>query len=688
MTLFKLSLSNMKKSLKDYAIYFFTLVLGVAIFYIFNAIETQTAMMRISKDTRKIVELMANIISGVSVFIAFVLGFLIIYASRFLMKRRNKEFGLYLLLGMGKWKVSKMLFIETLIIGLVSLGVGLLSGVGISQLTSLLVANMFEADMSSYNFVFSSSAFVKTCFYFAIIYVVVILFNTIAIGRCKLIDLFQSGRRSETVKMKNPWISVFVFLLSVAGLGYAYYQINSNTTELYMKDIYFCIGLGCVCTFLFFWSISGMLFRLVSSMKRVYYKGLNSFVIRQMSSRVNTNVLSISIICIMLFVTICVLTSALTIRNGLNEGLRRYATVDVNITRQVRSSDYDVEAGKGADEDAYYDPTWDKRDICDIYKEYGIDLPSMFSAYEDVYIYSLPDFTYGDTFSEQAKGEFLGDQPVYGMMDVMENVMTVSDYNRVAKLCGFETVSIKDDEYGVVANYKQMVKYRDMSLQAGTTIQVNGYELKPGMSKCQAGDVQISTQAINTGIIIVPDGVLTGVTPISEILLAIYNTTDTDKIMARNEHINLDDDPDVRLSLNTKENVKAASIGLGAIASFIGLYIGMIFLISGAAILALKELSESTDNVERYKMLRKLGVDQKMINHALFAQMGLFFLFPLALAVIHSIFGLKFSRQILSLMGTDDMGAAMLMTVVVMVVIYGGYFLITYFSGRKIISEQ
>ena len=185
-----------------------------------------------------------------------------------------------------------------------------------------------------------------------------------------------------------------------------------------------------------------------------------------------------------------------------------------------------------------------------------------------------------------------------------------------------------------------------------------------------------------------PDGVLTGVTPISESLLAIYNTTDTDKIMARNEHINLDDDPDVRLSLNTKENVKAASIGLGAIASFIGLYIGMIFLISGAAILALKELSESTDNVERYKMLRKLGVDQKMINHALFAQMGLFFLFPLALAVIHSIFGLKFSRQILSLMGTDDMGAAMLMTIVVMVVIYGGYFLITYFSGRKIISEQ
>ena len=142
MTLFKLSVSNMKKSIKDYAIYFFTLVLGVAIFYVFNAIETQTAMLRISADTRQVVQLMSKMIAGVSVFIAFVLGFLIIYASRFLMKRRNKEFGLYLILGMGKRKVSTMLFIETLIIGLVSLVVGLLAGIGISQITSVLVANM------------------------------------------------------------------------------------------------------------------------------------------------------------------------------------------------------------------------------------------------------------------------------------------------------------------------------------------------------------------------------------------------------------------------------------------------------------------------------------------------------------------------------------------------------------------
>ena len=107
--LFKLSFSNMKKSLKDYAVYFFTLILGVAIFYLFNAIETQTTMLKISEETREIVKLINTTLSGVSVFVAFILGFLVIYASNFLMKKRKKEFALYILLGMGKRKISLIL---------------------------------------------------------------------------------------------------------------------------------------------------------------------------------------------------------------------------------------------------------------------------------------------------------------------------------------------------------------------------------------------------------------------------------------------------------------------------------------------------------------------------------------------------------------------------------------------------
>lgn len=500
MTLFKLSASNMKKSIKDYAIYFFTLVLGVAIFYVFNAIETQTAMLRISADTRQVVQLMSKMIAGVSVFIAFVLGFLIIYASRFLMKRRNKEFGLYLILGMGKRKVSTMLFIETLIIGLVSLVVGLLVGIGISQITSVLVANMFDVDMSSYSFVFSGSAFVKTCLYFAIIYVVVIIFNTFIISKCKLIDLFQNGRKSENVKIKNPWVSVIVFLISVVSLGYAYHAVITDINDMYMNDLYKWIVVGCVATVLFFWSVSGMLFRIVSSMKNVYYKGLNSFVVRQMSSRVNTNVLSISVICLMLFVTICVLSSALAVKNSLNEGIAKYARADVSISK-TQSSDsiyYDEdEMGNDSETNDLLKKleVTDGKSIEDVYSENNVDLGSYFSDYVDVHTYTCPALTIRNYLGDEALIDSLGiDVNALSSYEGTEEIISQSDYNKVAKIYDNAELQLADDEYAILANYRIFVKIRDERLQEGKEIEVYGNKLKPVISYCIDGDIELATQ--------------------------------------------------------------------------------------------------------------------------------------------------------------------------------------------------
>ena len=213
--LFKISLSNIRKSLKDYAIYFFTLVLGVAVFYVFNAIETQTSFLKVNEDQREMIKVLTTSISAVSVFIAVVLGLLIVYASRFLMKRRNKEFALYMMLGMSKWRISALLLCETVIIGIGSLFVGLLIGVGLSQVMSAVVANLFEADMNAYKFTVSGSAITKTIIYFGIMYAVVMLRSGFVISKCRLITLMNSGRRSEKITMKNLWVCVIVFLISI-----------------------------------------------------------------------------------------------------------------------------------------------------------------------------------------------------------------------------------------------------------------------------------------------------------------------------------------------------------------------------------------------------------------------------------------------------------------------------------------
>lgn len=677
--LYKLSFQNIKKSMKDYAIYFFTLILGVAIFYIFNAIETQSAMLKISNDTREIVKLLTQIMSWVSVFIACVLGFLVIYASRFLMKRRNKEFGLYLVLGMGKRKVSLILFFETLIIGIISLVVGIIIGIGASQFTSFLVASMFQADMSKYQFVFSSQACIKTILNFALIYVIVIIFNTFSINKCKLIDLFQGNRKTEKIKLKNPIICGIIFAISIVMLIIAYYNVTAGYSKITNgKQLAIYIVMGCVGTFLFFWSVSGLLLKVVSSMKGIYYKGLNTFTFRQMSSRVNTNVFSMTIISLMLFITICVLSSGLSIRNSLNDSLKQGVPADINFNKVVNLSKEDGYGKKEVESS--------NKSIFQFFEENGYNIEPYLKEYVDLYIYQSENVTLNDTLGNNDEKD---DSPT--MLEVPENIVKVSDYNRLARFYGKDTIELNDDEYIVLCDYSPMIKLRNKSLKAGVKINVFGNELIPKYKECQEGFIKMSGNPSNTGIIIVPDGIVDENHKIREFIAANYSMDDKKEVEKFEQKVEKIYD-ETRWNymvpmVNTKNNIIDSAVGIGAIGAFIGLYIGVILLISGAAILALKELSESADNVERFRMIRKLGADEKQINKALFRQTALFFIFPLALAIVHSIFGMMFSKQILDFIGTKMIGPSIGMTAIILLVIYGGYFLISYFCSKNIIKE-
>ena len=686
MMLFKLSIKNITKSIKDYAIYFFTLVLGVAIFYVFNAIDSQTVMLNVSSSTSEIIRLMTTILGGVSVFVSFILGFLIIYASRFLIKRRNKEFGIYLTLGMSKRKISLILFFETLIIGVISLGVGLALGIVLSQLMSILVANMFEADLTKFQFTFSSSAALKTLLYFSIMYLIVMIFNTIIVNKCKLIDLLHGNKKSEKVKLKNPIICTIVFIIAVIALSYAYYLVTDgfSTSPLMntIEGILIPIALGCVSTFLIFWSLSGLILKIVMHLKKYYYKGLNSFTIRQISSKINTTVFSMTIICLMLFLTICIFSSALSIKNSLSGNLKNLAPVDIQFSKLQQLSDEEEESfSKDIIED-YNTTVKDTLQRLDVYK-YLKDVV-------DINIYRVEEITLKDSFGDQI--EQIGkDYPLLAYQD-KETLIKLSNYNRLAKLYNKKELTLKDNEYVIIANYKMMADIRNISLKNNTKLTINGKDYYPKYQECQDGIIELSGSATNTGVIILPDNVLEGIHPYKNILAANYQADtkeekeDIEETVSTimNNHFN----KDTLLTYNTKIDIYASSIGLGAMVTFVGLYLGIIFLISSAAILALKELSESTDNKERFNMLRKIGTDEKMINKALFNQIAVFFLFPLLLAIIHSIFGIEFANYILKTMGTESLLSSIILTAVFLVVIYGGYFLVTYYCSKTIIKER
>lgn len=682
--LFKISLKNIRKSLKDYTVYFFTLILGVAIFYVFNAIDSQSVMLDVRENMMDIIKLMNDMLSGVSVFVSCILGFLIIYASRFLIKRRNKEFGIYLTLGMSKRKISVILFFETLLIGIVSLVAGLVIGTILSQFMSVIVANMFDADMTKFKFIFSMKACIKTLIYFAIMYVLVMIFNTFSISRCKLIDLLNAGKKTEKVTMKNPVICTIVFVIGVGILSYAYWMVTRGVRTLNTFDkIGIPIALGCVATFLIFWSVSGFMIRIFTSIKSVYYKGVNSFVLRQFCSKINTTVFSTTVICIMLFITISVLSAALSMKDSLSKDLDSMCPVDVQLAKysyDAMSEAYATSQNMNEKDREMLEDS--KLSIIETLNNSGFDAQKYFKDVAEYNIYNT-GLTVKDTLGDINTDDY------QFMADTIMPVMTIGDYNSVARLYGNSTYELNDDEYIIVADYKNMVMIRNQALKKGIILSVNGKEYKPRYNECKDGFVQIGVQNMNDGILVVPDNAVKPQQVRNMGLSADYRAdTKEERYSIETQLDNLMKNISFKksfISWNSRIELAESSVGLGALVTFIALYLGIIFLISSAAILALRELSDSADNKERYGMLRKLGVDERMIDMALFKQIGIFFAFPLILALIHSVFGIKFINIILATMGMSSMAASIGLMLAFVAVIYGGYFLITYLCSRSII---
>ena len=688
--LFKMSVKNIRKSIKDYTIYFLTLILGVAIFYMFNSLDSQEAMLVVNSSTRQIVKLMVGMINYVSVFVAVILGFLIVYANNFLIKRRKREFGLYMTLGMGKRQISGILLGETFLIGLISLVVGLVIGVFGSQLMSILVAKLFQADMSEYQFVFSEAACWKTCAYFGVMYAASMVLNIVIISRYKLIDLISAEKKNEKVRMKNPVICVLVFLAAAVTLGTAYYMVTGGLTQLdLMNQLVIPILMGIVSTFLIFWSVSGLALKVVQMRKGLYLKDSNIFVLRQIHNRINTTVVSMTIICLLLFMTITVLSTALSLNRVLTQDLEEMTPVDLNLYKTANLPD-NGDYTQLQIEDS-------QKPISDTLKENGLDMKVLKDVTE-VATYTSTEWTWETSLQsviESAKENY----PML-MYDTAEEIIKLSDYNKIARLYGNREYELAEDEYLVLCDFDNMKNLRDMALKNGSEVAIGGKVYHSRYPECQEGYLVISTSHTNTGLMVVPDSC-----PLSEdmkeryYLMADYNAdTKEEKYQTEAMFTNYGDgdhelmenleEKQIRLDGVSKISIIESSKGLSTIISFIAIYLGIIFLIASSAILALKELTENSDNRHRYTILRKIGMDEKMIHQTLFRQIGILFMAPLVLAVVHSIFGIQFALKIVAVqVETREMLPSVIATAVFLILVYGGYFLATYMESKNIIRE-
>ena len=698
--LFKLSIKNMKKSFKDYAIYFITLVLAVALFYMFNSLDSQEAMLQVSSSTKQMIKLMINMLGMVSVFIAVILGLLIVYANNFLINRRKKEFGIYMTLGMGKRQISKILLIETVLVGIISLAIGLILGIFASQFMSILVAKLFQADMSKFEFVFSQNACIKTCIYFAVMYLAVLFFNAFTISRYKLINLLTAVKKNEQIKMKNPIICIIVFIIATIGLGYAYWMVTKGIFKMTNADettraVGISVLLGVIGTILIFWSFSGLILKLVQTKKSIYLKGTNMFVLRQLHNKINTTVISISVICLMLFMTITALSSSIALKNSMQADVEKMTPVDLNLYKTANLPEQTVDSnGK----EIYTRELQEDSKKCISYTliQNGFDMNNLKDVIE-IPIYMIDGLTWKKTLGEENVQQIKEKFPMM-QLDTIEQIMKISDYNKIAKLYGNEQYSLKDDEYIIICNYESIANIRNLGLKKGTVISLNEKKYKPKYNECKGGFIQISTSHTNTGIVLVPDSCNLGEEEQKLWFLAAnYNAKTDDEKKKIEENFSREDSSLVKklnnknstLDGESKISIIESSVGLSTIIVFIAIYLGIIFLITSCAILALKQLTESSDNKQRYVILRKIGCDEKMINQTLFRQIGIFFVLPLVLAIIHSIFGIQFAMSIFeTLASKEQLLPSIIATAIAIGVIYGGYFLATYTGSKNIIKDE
>lgn len=721
----KLAWGNVRRAGRDYLVYLLTLTLGVTVFYAFNTISMQVDIAGI--DEKGLAQVMGSMLGNLTYFLAGVMAFLMVYANNFIMKRRKKEFGLYQVLGMGRGRVATIMALETVIVSVGAFVAGIVLGVGLSQLMTFFTASLFKTQIANFHFFFSVHAFNLTLACMLVMFVLTLLLNLRAVRRTKLIELMGAERRNESIKTRNPWIAIAIFVVGVVLVGVAYYRLlrdgfpltaTDSKLQEAMNQFGITTAMVTVGTFALFWGLSGMLIKLLQSLRGVYWRGLNMFTVRQLAAKVNTVCFSMGVIAMLLFLAITSVTCGMSIANVMNENLERYNPVDVSQTyvyytpetldyykeyvnpseadRMVLADStvdlYPAWHGKGKSADNN-DETGKKVDIADVAGEH-VQIDSYLSYPLGGSDPSLTPSEMCKTMGEKLPKAFGGSNAdMTGL-----SVTPASQYNKLRQMMGKEPVHIGHDQYLLTCDMGgELVDMYTKYMAGGHTLTLGGHELKPAADKSDEDTAAIANSAMgsNGGTVVVADELLSqlNLQPYSSSLLVNYkqgmDTTEADESIKYTVLDNLlvdGKEPGSWGTFITRSEMYAQAAQMNGLISYLAIYIGFVLVVACAAILSIQQLSNVADGSRSYRVLAQIGCDDRQIRHSVMAQQAVFFLFPLAVGLAHSFVALKVIIEMVSIFGNMSIGGTVGLTCAIFLAAYGGYFLVTYLMSTGMVQ--
>ena len=717
----KLAWGNVRRAGKDYLVYLLTLTLAVTVFYAFNTISLQADLVL---EEEGLPELLGSIMSGLTMFLAVVMGFLMVYANNFIMKRRKKEFGLYQVLGMSRGQVSRVMAIETAIVSGAALVLGIALGVGFSQLMTFFTASLFKTQISDFHFFFSVPAFLITVGCLVAIFCVTLLFNLGVVRRAKVIDLMSAGRKNEAIKTRNPILSAAIFILGTAMIGLAYFRllrdglpvdVAPSDMDAALNQFMLTTGIVVVGTILFFFGLSGFLLKALQGARGLYWSGLNMFTLRQLSAKVNTVSFSMSVISMILFLAITSVTGGMSIASVMNTSVERSTIADYS--RAV------MYFGENVVNDPTYEGGAPMRlatepvDVLELSRtnvvdagtpeERPFDLEAILGKRVQVDIYdSLPVGAEWPlvTLNELAdavdmpmpKGTNSSNASMMGL-----TVMRESDYNRYLDYRGMEHVDLGSDGYLITSDLGESVnKIYDADMRGGVTIEFGGRTLRPAADRVNvdASSFFNSSMGSNSGTLVVPDELVgaAGLPLYASYLLGDYKgglTYDETEGYVRQDRawsqiLNADGSVSATWGMEaTRAQSYESTNSMNGLISYLAIYIGFVLVVACAAILTIQQLSGVADSGKNCRILSELGTSNREIMRSVLVQQSIFFVFPLLMGIAHSLVALKVVIDIVALFGGMSIGGTVGVTCVIFLLCYGGYFAVTYFMSKGIVSD-
>ncbi|PBI35934.1 FtsX-like permease family protein [Clostridioides difficile] len=673
----KLALNNVKKSLKNYLIYFITLVFGVIILYTFNSLDNDIAILSNNALLSSSISFVRGIVSIFSILVCIIFAFLIIYANNYLMKQRKKEFGIYSILGMDRRDINKLMFREMMIIGIFSLIIGIVFGVFISKGLSIFALKMLG--ISSSGFSFSILTTIKTIGFFGIVLLLVNKFNKKTIKKYKLIDLLNANKKNEVSVAKGKKSNLILFFLSIVSIVLAYIIPLKMKISTFVLCI--CLILILVGIYLFFMSVSDFIMLKIKKHRFIYYKNLNPFTVSQISSQIKTMSMSITMICMLLFSSLIVIPFGISFGTYLIDDLQEATPYDVTLSKLFMNGDNIVEySTKKSDINSKIPSLKDELIANDF------PLISFSKSTSDLRIYNLKNISQYDFITNDK-------DKTIKLKDNKLHIVSISDYNSTRKQSGLKEINLKDNEFAINCaseNYRQFYE-KYIKSQPQNYITLNGVKLKLNQTSLYTNSYNTNTVPLDLGTIIVPDAVIKDLNPIMITLNIDYKERSSnlenkfmDSYYKFEEKIDNSED----YSILYKSVIDGEKRALNTSFSFVAIYIGIILLISAGAILALQQLIESTVNKERFKLLSKLGVNKKDMKKAIFIQISILFAVPLILALINALFISKVLFVIMPFIAETGVITNMLLTLGLIIIVYGIYFIASLLESLNIVNNS